>query len=645
MEVHILMTHHYRQRQFWLALVLALCGFFGLQLLPVVAAQPTTSHQTTSSENFDVAAHYTKTEVRIPMRDGVRLFTTIYAPRDTSRPYPILLNRTPYSCAPYGDAYRQRIGPSDEMMREGYIFVFQDVRGRYMSEGEFVNMRPHNPTKRGQEVDESSDTYDTIEWLIHNVPNNNGRVGMWGISYPGFYAAAGMIDAHPALKAVSPQAPIADWFIGDDMHHNGAFFLIDSFTFFSSFGQARPEPTTTTPPGFRFPTPDAYRFFLDVGALRHIEERYFKGSIAFWTEMAAHPNYDAFWQARNLVPHMKRVAPAVLFVGGWFDAEDLYGPLKLYASTERQNPTVKNSLVMGPWFHGGWARSDGRRLGPIDFGQPTAEFYRREIEAKFFAHHLKDAPDPELPEAYIFQTGSNVWRRYAQYPPAGLRPARLYFRANGELSFEPPKEPSGADEYLSDPRAPVPYTNQITNRRGITYMIEDQRFAAARPDVLTYQTPPLSAPVTITGPLRAELFVTTTATDADFIVKLIDVFPDDTPDPPDLPPGVHLGGYQMLVRAEVMRAKFRDSFERPKPLRPGRVERIAFELQDVDHCFKPGHRIMVQVQSSWFPLVDRNPQVFLDNIFQARDSDFRPATHRIHRNARHASGLSVSLAP
>ncbi len=635
-----------RRRTPWLfRYALILVGVCAFSLSALWSGHAAATQQVLSSDAFDVAAHYVKTEVQVPMRDGVKLFTSIYVPRDTSRTYPILLNRTPYSCAPYGEGYRQRIGPSDEMMRDGYIFVYQDVRGRYMSEGEFVNMRPHNPNKRGQDIDESSDTYDTIEWLLKNVPNNNGRVGMWGISYPGFYAAAGMIDAHPALRAVSPQAPIADWFIGDDMHHNGAFFLIDSFTFFSSFGQARPAPTTKSAPGFRFPTPDAYRFFLDVGALRHIEERYFKGSVAFWTEMAAHPNYDAFWQSRNLVPHMHRVAPAVLFVGGWFDAEDLYGPLKLYASAEQRNPNIRNLLVMGPWSHGGWARGDGRRLGAIDFGQPTAEFYRREIEAKFFAHHLKDAPDPELPEAYVFQTGSNEWRRYMQYPPPGLKPAKLYFHADGRLSFDPPRSPSGADDYVSDPRAPVPYTNQITNRRGITYMVEDQRFAAARPDVLTYLTEPLTAPVTLTGPLEAELFITTTGTDADFIVKLIDVFPDDTPDPEGLPPGIHLGGYQMLVRAEVMRAKFRNSFERPAPLRPGRVERVAFALQDVDHCFKPGHRIMVQVQSSWFPLVDRNPQVFLENIFQARDADFRRATHSVHRNARYASGIRVNLAP
>ncbi|OYT73010.1 MAG: X-Pro dipeptidyl-peptidase [Chloracidobacterium sp. CP2_5A] len=637
-----------RRRTPWLVIIcFALAGGSAFGLAAAWSQGATAARQAgaSASDAFDVAARYVKTEARIPMRDGVKLFTSIYAPRDTSRAYPIMLNRTPYSCAPYGEGYRQRIGPSDEMMRDGYIFVFQDARGRYMSEGEFVNLRPHNPNKRGQDIDESSDTYDTIEWLLKNIPNHNGRVGMWGISYPGFYAAAGMIDAHPALKAVSPQAPIADWFIGDDMHHNGAFFLIDSFTFFSSFGQARPEPTTKSPPGFRFPTPDAYQFFLDVGSLRNIEERYFKGGVQFWTEMAAHPNYDAFWQSRNLVPHMNRVAPAVLFVGGWFDAEDLYGPLKLYASVEQRNPNVRNALVMGPWSHGGWARSDGRHLGPIDFGQPTAEFYRREIEAKFFARHLKDAPDPELPEAYIFQTGSNEWRRYAQYPPAGLKPAKLYFHANGRLSLEPPASPSGADEYTSDPRTPVPYTNQITNRRGITYMIEDQRFAAARPDVLTYVTEPLTAPVTLTGPLEAELFVTTTGTDADFVVKLIDVFPDDTPDPEGLPPSIHLGGYQMLVRAEVMRAKFRKGFERPVPLRPGQIERIAFALQDVDHCFKPGHRIMAQVQSSWFPLVDRNPQAFLENIFQARESDFQRATHRIHRSARHASGVRVNLAP
>lgn len=594
---------------------------------------------------FDVKVNYAKTEVQIPMRDGVKLFTSIYAPRDTSKKYPILLNRTPYSVSPYGaDAYKEHIGPSDDIARAGYIVVYQDVRGRLMSEGEYDNMRPHNPHKTGKQIDESSDTYDTVEWLVKNVANNNGNVGMWGISYPGFYAATGMIDAHPALKAVSPQAPIADWFIGDDMHHNGAFFLTDAFNFFTFFGPPRPEPTTKFPPPFKHGTPDAYKFFLEMGAVSNANPKYLKGNIGFWNDFLAHPDYDEFWKSRNLLPHLKKVAPAVMTVGGWFDAEDLYGPLHIYDEIERNNPGIHNVMVIGPWFHGGWARSDGSRLGNAQFGSKTSEFYRSEVELRFFNHFLKGEGDLKQPEVLAFQTGSNQWKSYESWPPKGTMEKKLYFHPNGKLSFDAPREAGDVfDQYVSDPAKPVPYTNEITISRGREYMTEDQRFASQRPDVLVYQTDVLTEDVTLSGKLLADLFIATTGTDADFVVKLIDVFPDDTPNADPNPTGFEMGGYQMLVRGEVMRAKYRESFEKPTPIKANTVTHVPFNVQDVNHTFKKGHRIMIQVQSSWFPLVDRNPQKFCD-IYKATDADFTIATHRMYRSGKNASGLKVHVA-
>ncbi|MER3427058.1 MAG: X-Pro dipeptidyl-peptidase [Pyrinomonas sp.] len=601
-----------------------------------------------AQEAYDVRANYEKSEYQIPMRDGVKLFTVVYAPRDKSKKYPILLNRTPYSVGPYGpDAYKTSLGPSPLFMKEGYIFVYQDVRGRYMSEGEFVNMRPHKERKSGPtDIDESTDTYDTIDWLIKNVPNNNGRVGMWGISYPGFYVAVGMIDAHPALKAASPQAPIADWFIGDDFHHNGAFFLPHAFNFLATFGRPRPRPTTETPPRFQHGTPDGYKFFLELGPLQNADRKYFKGQVAFWNEIMEHPNYDDFWKARNTLPHLKNIHPAVMTVGGWFDAEDLYGALKTYEATEKQSPGAYNTLVMGPWYHGGWARSDGDSLGPIQFGSKTAEFYRREIELPFFNCFLKDKCDHKLPEAYVFETGSNRWRMYAEWPPRTAQPRAIYLRENGKLSFDPPTDERNAfDEYVSDPNKPVPYINGIAIGMTREYMVEDQRFAARRPDVLAYQTEPLAQDLTAAGPVKVTLYVSSTGTDADYIVKLIDVFPDDAPDPEPNPTGVRMGGYQMLVRGEPFRARFRNSFERPEPLPPGEVTKIEFVMPDINHTFLKGHRIMVQVQSTWFPLVDRNPQKFVPNIYKAGESDFQKATQRVHRSRAYASRITLNVVP
>ncbi len=589
-------------------------------------------------------ANYIKQEFRIEMRDGKKLFTAVYSPKDTTRKYPILLNRTPYSVAPYGEGnYLHALGPSEETARDGFIFAYQDVRGRMMSEGDFVNLTPQNPNKAGSnDVDESTDAYDTIDWLLKNIPNHNGNVGMWGISYPGFYAACGMIDAHPALKAVSPQAPIADWFIGDDFHHNGAFYLPHSFGFLASFGLPRPKPTMKFNPPFNFPTPDGYDFFLKLGPLSNVNEKYFKNGIPFWNDLMRHGDYDDFWQARNLRPHLKNIRPAVLTVGGWYDAEDLFGALSVYRSVEASGPGAYNILVMGPWYHGAWARADGDSLGDIHFGSDTSEFYRKEIEFPFFRHFLKGAENPNLPEAYVFQTGSNQWQREDQWPPKSVKPVRLHFSANGKLSWDPDgMDPDLAfDEYISDPAKPVPYTSEITTGMTREHMIEDQRFASRRPDVLTYATEELKRDIVIAGPVEPMLSVSTTGTDSDFIVKLIDVYPDNAPDPALNPENVRMGGMQQLVRAEPFRGKYRNSFSNPEPFVPGEIARIGFQMPDVFHTFRKGHRIMVQVQSTWFPLIDRNPQQFLD-IYNAKESDFIKATQRVHRSRRDPSYITL----
>lgn len=590
-----------------------------------------------------IEANYDKREVRIPMRDGAKLFTTIYTPKAASGPVPMMLKRTPYSVSPYGeDTMATTLGPSETIARKGWIFVYQDVRGRFMSEGTFDNMTPHSSDADPTSVDESTDTYDTIAWLLDNVEGHNGRVGQWGISYPGFYAAAGMINAHPALRAVSPQAPIADWFF-DDFHHHGAFFLPHAFNFLAVFGQKRRGPTKEWPPRFQHGTTDGYAFFDALGPLKNANERYLHGQIAFWNDIVAHPNYDAFWQERNLLPHLHDVAPAVMTVGGWFDAEDLYGPLAIYRTLEAKNPTVSNMLVMGPWSHGGWARTTGQRLGNIDFGAETSTYYQTEVEARFFAHHLTDAPDPELPEALVFETGRNRWRSFDAWPPK-VASQTLYF-GDGSLGANRPASKVAWDAYVSDPEHPVPFTEAIANRMTREYMTDDQRFAARRPDVLTYQTEPLSEPLTIAGPLTATLHVSSSAQDADFIVKLIDVFPNDATMPNEDGIAQPLSGYQMMVRSEVFRARFRDDYSKPKPLRPGKVETVEVPLQDVLHTFEPGHRVMVQVQSTWFPLVDRNPQSWVENIFEADADDFIAATHTVWRNTEHASGLTFGVLP
>ncbi|HEX8441466.1 CocE/NonD family hydrolase [Archangium sp.] len=599
-----------------------------------------------------IRSHYTKFEYRIPMRDGTRLFTSVYVPNDASpgKRYPVLLTRTPYTVAPYGsDRYARRLGPTAEYEKQGYIFAFQDVRGQHMSEGEFVNVRPQLTKKGGpKDIDESTDTYDTIEWLVKNAPNNNGRVGQWGISYPGYYASAGAINSHPALKAVSPQAPIADWF-WDDMHRHGAFNLVLAFNFFSGFGRPRPQPTDSEDwKRFEHGTPDGYQFFLDMGPLSNADARHFKGDIAFWNDIVAHPNYDAFWQSRNLLPHLKNIKAAVMVVGGWYDTEDLYGPLRTYATIEKQNPGISNTLVMGPWPHGGWTRTDGSALGDVEFGFQTSNLYQ-ELELAFFKHHLKGGEKPDLPEALVFETGANRWRRFDAWPPKQVRETRLFFQPRGGLSYLPPQSAEESfDEYVSDPNKPVPFTAEITTGWSKDYMTEDQRFASRRPDVLVYQTEPLEKDLTLAGPLEAELWVSTTGTDADWVVKLVDVNPGRMPgfSRQDAAEGnKNRGSQQTLVRGEPFRGRFRDSYSEPKPFKPGEVTKVRFVINDVFHTFKRGHRVMLQVQSSWFPFIDRNPQTFVPNIFEAKEEDFVRAFHRVYRSAAHPSSLKVGVLP
>ncbi len=596
----------------------------------------------------NIGQYYVKREFRIPMRDGVRLHTKVLIPKDRSKEHPILLRRTPYSCAPYGPGeFSRGIGRYDRYLRDNYILAFQDVRGTYMSEGEFVNMRPHNPARQSpNDFDESTDAHDTIEWLINNVPSNNGNVGMWGISYPGFYAAASMIDAHPALKAVSPQAPIADWWF-DDFHHHGAFFLPHCFRFISSFGLPRPEPTTRRPRReFEIWSPDGYAFYLDMGPLKNANERYLKGNVEFWNKTVAHPNYDEFWQSRNILPHLNDVAPAVMTVGGWFDAEDLYGPLQIYRSVEQKNPDVFNILVMGPWAHGGWSRGAGDRLGNAYFGGPTSPWYQEHIEKKFFDHYLRDGKTSsvDLPEATVFETGANEWREFDVWPPANATEARMYLHADGSMNFNRPTSArSGYREYISDPDKPVPFTEEIAQGMTRAYMTDDQRFAGRRPDVLVYQTDVLEEDLTIAGPIIANLMVSTSGTDSDWIVKVIDVHPHDAADFPDIREGTRTAGYQMMVRSEVMRGRFRNSYEHPEGFVPNEPTLVRLPLQDVLHTFKKGHRLMVQIQSTWFPLIDRNPQQFVPNIFLADEEDFITATQRVYASPEHATWLEIGV--
>ena len=604
------------------------------------------------SENQDSAwikDNYTKLEQLIPMRDGIRLFTTIYIPNDKSEKHPVLMTRTPYSCAPYGKEFSSRLwgGHWKYYARENYIIIVQDVRGRWMSEGDFVDVRPFNKNKKGTEIDEASDTYDAIDWIVKNISGNNGNVGIFGISYPGFYATMAAASNHPALKAVSPQAPVTDWFMGDDFHHNGAFFQMDGFSFYSGFGKPRPKPTTVGPQGFDFTIRDNYKFYLENTLPKLMQ--HMKDSVQFWKDLYAHPNYDDWWKARNARTAMYNIKPAMLVVGGLFDAEDCWGAWNLYKAIEKQNPSTNNKIVMGPWYHGQWASGDGTQLGNVKFGSNTSQWYQNNVEIPFFNYYLKGkGADPKLSEATIFFTGENQWRKLEQWPPAGSG-REIYLEQNGSLSWNRPGKQNNFTEYISDPANPVPYTEDVHFRRTREYMTDDQRFASRRPDVLTFETYPLEEDLTLAGAVIANLKVSITGTDADFVVKVIDVFPDDFKYPgTEQTAGRSAGGaypmdgYQMLVRGEIMRGKFRNSFETPTPFNPGKIETVKFELPDVAHTFKKGHRLMIQIQSSWFPLADRNPQQFM-NIYEAKQADFKKATIKVYHDAVNVSSISLPI--
>ena len=627
-----------------LALVLAF-----LTVVPVAPAQK-------DAAPFDIKAHYTKYEYRIPMRDGVKLFTAVYVPKDTLQAYPFLVNRTPYGVGPYGeDRYPKRLGPSEEFARTGYIFVSQDVRGRYQSEGEFVEMRPHIDNPQPGQTDESTDMYDTVDWLLKHVPNNNGKVGIWGISYPGFFTSASIIDSHPAIKAASPEAPMTNEFEGDDVYHGGAFMLNGNFEFYSVFFWQRAHGLEFPPgpwPEFPYATTDAYDYFLQHGPDLTTIAAAIKNPL--FDANYQHDTYDDYWRARDISQHMHGIKCAVLTVGGWFDAEDLSGPVQTYHAIEKNNPGIFNSLVIGPWAHGQWAWGDGKMMGRVPFNSATGEYYREHIIFPFFEHYLKGKGDPQLPDAYVFETGSNVWRQYDSWPPKNVQRKTVYLHANGKLSFDLPAAGEAAfDEYVSDPTHPVPYTSYATLDVPQEYMVTDQRFAAKRSDVLTYVSDPLTEDITIAGPVSPKLQVSSSGTDSDFDVKLIDVYPADYDKSlgdvdethKDVPmPREKMGGYQQLVRGEPMRAKFRNSWSKPEPMTANQVTPLNFEMQDVNHTFRRGHRIMVQIQSSWFPLTDLNPQRFVDTA-KAKPSDFVKATERVYHTPQAASGIVVGVVP
>jgi putative CocE/NonD family hydrolase len=612
-----------------------------------------------------IRTNYTKYEYRIAMRDGVKLFTSVYVPNDTNQTYPIMLQRTPYSVQPYGsNAYRRSLGPSELFAREGFIFAYQDVRGRYQSEGVFDDPPAHKHHFTGPtDSDESTDSYDTIDWLVKNIPNNNGRVGTWGISYPGFFSAFTLIDAHPALKAASPQAPMADVGNGDDAYHNGAFFLAENFDFYVTF---RPKntnaaATNSTGTGFYMGTPDEYDFFRRMGTLGQAEDKYFKHQNEFWTTLIHHDTYDQFWADRALSPQMHHLTSAVLVVGGWFDSQDLGGTPKLFQAIDKDGSAPSATFVMGPWTHGSWAGGNGDTLDNLRFTENTAAFYRENIEFPFFLKNLKDkgdglktTNDPTTPKAWIFATGTNHWYRFASWPPPGAVRRSLYLAPGGKLSFTAPAGGgSQYDEYVSDPAKPVPVTSEIGVDLSRDYMAYDQRFASTRPDVLTYETEPLDRPITIAGPITPVLRVSTSDTDSDFVVKLIDVYPNSYRDPQAGGGGgggrrggaagaVPMQGFQMLVRGEPFRGKFRDSMSKPEPFKPNRATKLQFTMPDAMHTFLPGHRIMVQIQSSWFPLTDINPQKFID-MPSAKPADYQKASERVYRGRSDGSRLDLLI--
>ena len=633
-------------REYWGSIILAIT----ITLLASHCAAPSAARSTSETLRDYIKTQYTKTEVRVPMRDGISLYAAVYQPVDDSRTYPLLIKRTPYSSRPYGPAYPSVLGPNHLFAEAGYIFISTDIRGRWMSEGVNIIQTPHNPDKRSdQDVDESSDAYDTIAWLLENIEGHNGKVGLWGISWPGFVAAASMIDAHPALAAVSPQSPMTDYYF-DDGFHNGATMLSTQYAISQYFYHDHDEPhseaisVNNVPPSYA----DEYSYFLNLGPASNILATLPKEGQPSWQEFIDHPAYDDHWKAKRILPHLQNVAPAVLTVGGWFDAEDLYGIFNMYQAVEAQNPGIDNMLAVGPWQHGGWARYSGDSHGQIRFGSETAHEYHRTIELPFFERYLKGAGEGALPEMSGYDTGSNQWKSFDHWPPATAVQRELYLQADGGLAFIAPPGEQGHDAFVSDPANPVPYTDEIGTRFSSVwhrYMSLDQRFAARRPDVLVYQTEPLEEDLTLAGPIQANLWVSTSAGDADWIVKLVDVYPDTADNPSGLPIGIHMGGYQMHVRSEVIRGRYRNSFEKPEPFEPGVPAAVNLTLQDLLHTFKAGHRIMVQIQSSWFPMVDRNPQKYVQNIFEAKAEDYIKATHTVYRSSNHPTHLTVLTVP
>jgi putative CocE/NonD family hydrolase len=590
-------------------------------------------------------AAYQLTEAMVPMRDGVKLYTRILAPRVVDAPLPLLLVRTPYGIdlqTPQSVAagWTFMAGGPEQVSRRGYIHVFQDVRGKFRSEGEFVMLRPLRANRMDStQVDESTDAYDTIAWLLRHVPQHNGRVGMTGVSYPGWLTVQAMLDPHPALKAASPQASPADMWLGDDFRHNGAFRLSYGFEYATMMESGKDVQQ------FRMDTYDSFDWYLRLGPLSNVNAQHLKGRIPTWNDFVAHPDYDAFWKRQSVTPRLNRVDVPTLHVAGWWDQEDFYGPITIYRALEQHDRAQSNRLVVGPWNHGGWMRGSGESLGPIQFGQPTAQWFRDSVMAPFFAAHLHDAPDPRLPEALIFEAGSNVWKRYDSWPvKTGVSPRSLYLREGSALAWEPPTQRARAfDSYVSDPAKPVPYRPRpipMTYGAGSTWstwLTDDQRFAHLRPDVLSWTLPALDEDLTIAGDLTVTLHAATTGTDADWVVKLIDVYPDTGMQPP------RMNGYQFMVANEVFRGRYRTSFEKPAPIVPGTPQPYTIDLHTQAYTFRKGHRVMIQVQSSWFPLIDRNPQTFVPNIFEAKASDFRAATQQIHRSAAHPSHIVLPV--
>ena len=584
-----------------------------------------------------IRANYTKYEYQIPMRDDVKLFTSVYVPNDDSKTYPMMFQRTPYRVAPYGaDKYKTRLGPSEAFEKEGFIFVFQDVRGQFMSEGEFVNMRPQDAYKRGNSAtDDATDTYDSIEWLVKNVDNNNGNVGMWGTSYPGYYTSVGAINSHPALKAISPQAPIAAWFF-DDFHRNGAFVTPMAFIFFDTFDKQRDGQFAYWPKGMDQVTPDGYQFFKDLGPLTNVNEDYFNGERPFWNEIIAHPNYDDYWQSRDLLQHLSKTKPATLVVGGWYDTEDLYGPLYTYQTMSQKNSQSHIKLVMGPWSHGQWnSTKGGASLGEANFGFDTSAWFQKEVLLPFFKQHLKDEGEANLATATMFETGSNRWKKFDTWPPKAGNVQTLYLGNNEQLLDE--NTSKGASEYISDPNKPVPHSAKVSRGWDKPYMVEDQRFAARRPDVLVFETDVLENDMTIAGAIDLDLWFSTTQTAADIVVKVVDVFPgkDDNTNKVDK----ETGNRHELVRWSVIRGRFRESMSEPKPFVANQPTKVTFDLYDILHTFKRGHKLQIQIQSSMFPFIDINPQHYVDNIFEAKESDYVKAMHTIYHNKDYPSAI------